>query len=418
MIRKLRLKFVMTALISVLAVLLVLVGGINVINYGRVLREADELLHILSDNGGMFPDRMIPGSGDFVPAAPPDMGFNNRIGSPEIVFETRFFSVKYDSEGNVLHVDTDRVSAVSEDTALEYASSVLGKNKTSGFVGDYRYLVSDPFGTGKQVVFCDRGASLSNFRSFRNISLIGSVLSLIIIGIIIYLISGRAVRPVAEAHEKQKRFVSDAGHEIKTPLAIIKADADVLSMDCGEDNEWIADILKQTDRLTCLTNDLITLSKMEEGRDTLVKEETDVSKLAEDAADSFKALAISGNKEFSSDIVPGVLINCDKKSVYELMNILLENAVKYCPEGRNISFKLSSEGKKALISVTNDLEKSMDKEVLERLFDRFYRADSSRNSETGGFGIGLSVARAIAEAHNGHIFASSEGMSVTFTAVL
>ena len=240
-----------------------------------------------------------------------------------------------------------------------------------------------------------------------------------IIGCVIYFISGKAVRPIEEAGEKQKRFISDAGHEIKTPLSIIRADADVLSMELGEDNEWISDIVKQTERLTLLTNDLITLSKMEEGKDILSPEEVDISALAEDVADSVKAPSITRRLNFVSDIESGVRITCDKKKVYELMSILLDNAVKYCPEGGEVSWSLSSKGKKALIRVTNDLNEPMDKEAVRHLFDRFYRADSSRNSESGGFGIGLSVARAVAEAHKGRITADLSGDNkITFTTIL
>ena len=190
-------------------------------------------------------------------------------------------------------------------------------------------------------------------------------------------------------------------------------------MEMGEDNEWLTDISKQTDRLTELTNDLIALSKMEEGSTTLIMEETDVSALATDAVDSVKALAMIQNKELTSDVEDGVRITCDRKSVYELMSILLDNAVKYCPQGGKIRFLLKSTGKKVLINVSNDMNDVIEEEALDHIFDRFYRTDSSRNSETGGFGIGLSMARAITEAHHGRITAASEGdRNITFTVVI
>ena len=419
MIKKLRIRFVMTAFLSVLAVLITLVGGMNVSNYLHVIRDSDKILKMLSDNGGSFPERDLFGNGGRFEGMPPQGGRGERIDSPELAFETRFFSVTYAVGGDAVRTDTEKVYAVTEETAVLMADRALAENSREGFIGDYRYMISDGADGERLVIFCDRGAALSNFRSFRNTSIVISLFGLLILGTVIYLISGRAVRPIEEANEKQKRFVSDAGHEIKTPLAIIRADADVLGMDIGEDNEWVSDIIKQTERLSQLTGDLITLSKMEEAGPSLVMEETDISALAEDVADSVKAPAKMQKKNFSAEIEPGVHIRCDKKSVYELMNILLDNAVKYCPEGKDISFSLSSKGKKACISVTNDTEGTMDAETAERLFDRFYRGDSSRNSQTGGFGIGLSVAYAIVSAHKGQIKAGIPAKEkITFTVIL
>lgn len=417
MIRRLRLKFIMTAFLAVLAVLVVLVGGINVSNYVNVVRDSDKVLGMLADNDGRFPDRMTrPGNEDPAQDRPPEERRGERIDSPELAFETRYFTVRYDAEGNVISADTEKVSAVSEDKAIELAGRV---SDPEGFIGEYRYMCTYTSGGERLIIFCDRGASLANFRSFRNSSILLSLLTLLIVGIVIYFVSGFAVRPVAEAYDKQKRFISDAGHEIKTPLAVIKADTEVLGMEMGEDNEWLSDISKQTDRLTELTNDLIALSKMEEGSAALIMEETDVSALAADAVDSVKALAMIQNKELTSGIEDGVRITCDRKSVYELMSILLDNAVKYCPEGGKIGFSLTSAGKKVHISVTNDTDEVIEGEVLDHIFDRFYRTDSSRNSETGGFGIGLSMAHAITEAHHGRITATSEGdRSITFTVVI
>ena len=419
MFKKLRIKFVMTAFLSVLAVLVILVGGINISNYIQVVNDSDMILRMLSDNGGRFPEREPVGNLDQGGGPPPGVWHGARIDSPELAFETRFFTVTYSSGGDVVKTDTDMVYSVSDENAVIMADSVVMSGKTAGFVYDYRYLVSEMSDGGRIVIFSDRGAALANFRSFRNASIIISLLGLLIIGSIIYLISGRAVRPIEEAGEKQKRFISDAGHEIKTPLAIIRADADVLMMEAGQDNEWVSDIIRQTERLSELTSDLISLSKMEEGGSTLVTEEADLSAMAEDAADSVKSLTIMKKKEFSYDIESGVHIKCDKKAVYELMSILLDNAVKYCPEGGNISFSLSSKGKKAVITTENDTDGSIGEEAVKHLFDRFYRTDASRNSGTGGFGIGLSVALAVTEAHKGRISAEiPRDGRIRFTVIL
>ena len=161
------------------------------------------------------------------------------------------------------------------------------------------------------VIFCDRGPGLANFRSFRNNSIIFSVIILVIVGAVIFIISGRVVKPVAEAYEKQKRFISDAGHEIKTPLAIISADADVLMMDAGEDNEWIADIKKQTKRLSKMTNDLIRLSKLDEGREEYEEADYNLTEAVIDITDSFKSMAERDNKILLNNQSEDVIINGD-----------------------------------------------------------------------------------------------------------
>jgi len=226
------------------------------------------------------------------------------------------------------------------------------------------------------------------------------------------------MKPVQESYEKQKSFITDAGHEIKTPLTIIDADATILEMDCGEDNEWIQDIRAQVRRLTDLTKDLIFLSRMEEERPQVQKIDFPLSEVLTETAQSFQSLAKVQNKTFTIDVEPMLSICGDEKAITQLVSILLDNAVKYSDDNGAISLKAFSKGRNVCVEVYNTAEEVNTSE-LGRLFDRFYRADKSRNSETGGYGIGLSIARAVTEAHGGKITATSEdGKSLTITAVL
>ena len=210
------------------------------------------------------------------------------------------------------------------------------------------------------------------------------------------------IRPISESYEKQKRFITDAGHEIKTPLAIIDADAEVLEMDVGEDNEWVADIRQQIKRLTGLTNDLIYLSRMEEGGQNLLKTEFSFSEAMEETAQPFRSLAKVQEKELSIGIEQDVTIHADEKSIRQLASILMDNAMKYSPEGSVVSLNAGKNARGVYMTVENEA-KGLKRTDVEHLFDRFYRADASRNSEKGGHGIGLSMARAITEAHGGKI---------------
>ncbi|MBO7450054.1 MAG: HAMP domain-containing histidine kinase [Clostridiales bacterium] len=405
MIKKLRLKFALSAIISVLLVLIVLVGGINLLNYNKIVSESDQILKFLSDNNGAFPEFWM-----FDEPFEPEPGRRgNRLDSPELAFETRYFSVLFDENGDILITNTGMISAVSPSRAESYASKVINSGKTKGFIGDYRYSVLRYNDDGSVlVVFVDCGLSLSNFRNFLAVSVTISAVCLLIISIAVFLISGKAVKPVAESYEKQKRFITDAGHEIKTPLAIINADSDVLMTEVGEENEWLTDIKKQTERLTELTNELVLLTKMEEGSSSLVFEKINLSSLVEDQADSFKVLADAGKKDLETDITNDIHINGDKKTIYELLSILLDNAVKYCPEGKKIYVRCYKDDRYARLEVSNDTSDDISEANLKNLFDRFYRTDSSRNSETGGHGIGLSIAKAIVEAHKGKISAKKD----------
>ena len=382
MIRRLRIKFVLTAVISVFVVLLT---SINLINYmSTVVSDSDRTLQMMVSNGGRLPDQKFPDD----PPGPR----HGRINSAELSVESHCFSVTYDTSDNIVSIDNSRAPYVSSETAEKCAGEAVSSGKIRGFVG-------------RMVLFCDCTSKLFSFRIFRNASIIISLICLVIVSAIIYFVSGKAVRPVTESYEKQKRFITDAGHEIKTPLAIINADSDVLISELGEDNEWLTDIKKQTGRLTDLTNELVYLSKMEEGSSTLKFEKISLSELAADQADSFSVLASSVNKELVSDIDKDVFINGDRKAVYELFSILLDNAIKYSPEGKTITLRCSGNDKASVIEVTNDTSDDMRSEDLANLFDRFYRTDASRNSETGGYGIGLSIAKAIVEAHRGKITA-------------
>lgn len=435
MIRKLRMRLILLTMLAVLLVMVILIGGINVSNYRQVVSESDDILELLMRNGGTFEEHGR-GKGP-KEGLPPKPGMNgddtqtdiettiivdddfrsgkrsfmwlreDRIDSPELAYETRYFTVLFDESENAVLVDTGRISAVSESEAVEYAAKALERKGSSGFIGDYRYLVGEPDENNcRMVIFRDCGIGLQNFRNFRNISFFVSLLCLIGVGILVFLASGRIVRPVAESYEKQKRFITDAGHEIKTPLAIITADAEVLEMEQSE-SEWISDIKAQTKRLSELTQDLISLSKMEETSTVLEMKDLDLSALLKSQTGSFGAVATASNKTISSNIEDGIHIQGDKKSIESLFSIVLDNAVKYCPENGHIDVSATRYKKGARIEVTNDTSETLSAEECKNMFERFYRTDASRNSETGGHGIGLSMAKAIVSKHKGRITAAS-----------
>ena len=421
MISKLRRKFIIVAMLSVTVVLTVLIAAINIFNFMKVIRDADNVLTILTENHGEFPQDPMPDSAhDDMPGDRMNNGGRRKDQmSPEMRFEARFFSITLDGSGSVLSVDTGRIAAVDSSRAEELAESVFKSGKTKGFLNGYRFERSDA-GDEVLIVFYDCGRSLDNARSFLGISIMISAAGLLIVFALIALSSKAVIRPAAEAYEKQKRFITDAGHELKTPLAVINADCDVLDLENdGGDNEWIADIRKQTERLTALTNDLIYLAKTEEGaKSDMVRIDFPLSDLVSEETESFKGLAKASGKTIETEIADGISFNGDQKAITQLISILLDNAIKYSPEGGTIRVALNATGTKTVLSVSNDTTQEFTKENFKRMFDRFYRTDGSRNSETGGHGIGLSIAKGITESHGGRIFASGSEKKITITAEL
>lgn len=464
MIRKLKVRFILMAMLSMLLVLMVIIGGMNILNYRSVIREADQTLDELAKNGGVFPEREMNGvsfapddrdkpeggqpgdqtggkpdgdqpgekpdgarpDGDKPDGEKPDDGMRdgNRLnddkndnGRGEKAFSSRYFSVLFDADKNITETDILSIYTVSESEAQEMAKNIMSSSKTKGFVGDYRYLVSAE-DDGQRVIFLECGRSLSDFRSFRDTSLLISSAGLVIVFLLICLLSNIITKPAVESYEKQKRFITDAGHEIKTPLAIINADTDVIETLMGEDIEWTEDIKKQIKNLTALTNDLVFLSRMDEANKGLVKEEVDLSSLVKDMAESFRSRALSSEKELTVTIRDGIKLVSNKNSITHICSILLDNAMKYSPEKGVVKVELKSGNRSALLSVSNTIKDKLTEEDTKLLFDRFYRADSSRNSETGGHGLGLSIAKAETEALGGKISASLEGDSLVMSVVL
>lgn len=412
MIKKLRMKLIMLSMISLLFVLTIIIGSINIINYHNIVENADSFLELIIENDGRFPKEDKGKIG-------PKMEDNHKRMSPEAPYESRFFSVLLDESGKVISVDTGRIAAVDSSTAIEYGQNVLESGKERGFLGDYRYMKEKGDETnGIRIVFFDCGRSLNTFRTFLVTSIIISLVGLAAVFILMIGLSERIICPISESYEKQKQFITDAGHEIKTPLAIIAADTDVLEMELGE-NEWILDIQKQTKRLTDLTNDLIYLSRMEEGKNQFQMIDFPISDVINETAQSFQALAMTQQKQFIFHIKPMLSFCGDEKAIRQLTSILLDNALKYSPEGGKIELSLERQGRMICLSLSNTTKEEMKKENLDKLFDRFYRTDPSRNSQTRGYGIGLSIAKAIVRAHKGKITATIQGeKSLLFTVLL
>lgn len=410
MVKKLRKKFVITAMLSLLVILVVMIGIINAANIHSMFQDADNLLSMLADNDGFFPDmrRLNPApAGDrFAPDNPFSFDKLNDAKRVEMPYQSRYFFVRFDAEGNITETNLMHIAAITETNASDYANSVYLQGSLKGMYHSYRFRRVNAQDGTSLIIFVDMSASmLSVFKLLFQSLLIGA-LTLIAMFILVYIFSSRAVAPVVESLDKQKRFITDAGHELKTPLAVISANVDVLELESGK-NEWTSSIKNQIKRMNDLVKNLLTLSKMDEEVIHVVYSDFDMSKTIREVADSFEAIASSKGKNYLVEVEDGIHLTGDKNAITQLSSLLLDNAMKYSSDKGRIFVKLSK-ANNIQLEVSNTCD-NIPTGNLDRLFDRFYRADSSRSRETGGYGIGLSVARAIATSHGGTIEAQREG---------
>lgn len=452
MLQKLRRRFVGVSLLALAIVLGVILMAAALISYRSEVQQADDILTMLDEQNGEFSDQPMNQTGIEPDAGSPPARPSGKL-SPETPFESRYFSVTLSENGQIVSVNLDHIASVNDNEARaltaelsrksggtaeseEAASAPSGSRAATGSGTDtaaeaeqteaagsssllcnpvqgtrcwlhgFRCLVTTDDSGQTMLLFLDRNSRLSSLRSMIFSYLFISLTGLAAVFVLIALLSGRIMRPFAENYEKQRRFITDAGHELKTPIAVIEADADVLDMDLGP-NEWVNDIHKQTARLTGLTQDLIRLARMEETREPSLMMDFPLSEVFTECLDSCRGPARAKQIRLTAETDPMLTLYGDEKAIRQLIGILMDNALKYTPAGGEIQAGLHRHGRQIELTVWNTTA-SMPKDDVPHLFERFYRTDASRSSETGGYGIGLSIARAIVLAHHGKIRAATD----------
>lgn len=401
MIYKLRKRFVIIAMTSFSLTLICIIIAINLVNYAAVDYVARGKLNVLME----YEDELFTYR-DWLP----DIGQDekrkeHRRGGIEAHYEMHYFAVLMDEQGKVLNVDARKMYSITQEQAVEIAQTIRSFGKSEGYYLEGKYLVQW-VENGVLYVFLDCYNELESFRSFRTASITIGVLGLIVVFLILVLVSKRAIRPMVESYEKQKRFITDASHEIKTPLTILDANTEVMEMIYGE-NEWTQSNRNQVKRLAELTRKLVLLSRMEEGGAPMEMEEFSLSDALEEAVEPFRSVVQTQNKKLDLQIEPGITMVGNEAAIRQMISLLMDNAAKYALEQSAISLSLSKKGKHSVIRMSNQAE-GLKPGRYDVLFERFYRPDSSRSTQTGGYGIGLSVVRSIVAAHKGKISAISE----------
>ncbi len=410
MIKKLQKRVVIIAVSSVAAVLLVIMGAILITNYSEIVSDADSTILMLEQNNGIYPKFEEGSFGNNNPDRP-KQGL-----SPEAQFETRFFTVNLNGDGETISANTGSIAAVTTDEAIEYAEEIYEDGKDDGFFGVYRYGVVRT-DKGTMVLFLDCSRSLDIFYRFVRATLAVSVVGIFGVFILMLLFSRRAIKPIADSYAKQKHFITDASHELKTPLAVINANTEVIEMTQG-DSEWTQSIKNQVQRLTELTNSLVSLARMDEHDSKLLMTDFSISDAITESLEPFVGLAAQQGKTLVSKIQGNISFEGNEESVRKLVGILADNAIKYSDEKGEISVTLKSSSKGPILQMKNSVDE-IAKGSHDELFERFYRGDASHSSEIGGYGIGLSIAKAIVYAHKGKITARSEdGKSLMISVLL
>ena len=412
MIKSLQNKFILTSMTAITILLVVLLGALNISNVVITHNESERMLE------RCFVDASRK-KGDLPPFFPQNNEkrrfFGNAI-TEDNALSARFFSVKLDSDGNVVFTDVDRISSVSAEEAAVYANAVRTKGKTSGRFKSFLYRVDEKDGE-TTAFFLDVSRESRYTANVLVISILIGIVCWAAMLLLIILLSKAAIKPIAENIEKQKQFVTNAGHELKTPLAIILSNTEALELTSGG-SKYTKNIKKQTLRLGELMQNLLILSRADENGLKLSVSKENISEIVSHTAEHFKESAAQKAVEIEMHIESGICADVNRDAFSQLVSILLDNAVKYSSPESSIVISLFQNGKNAVFSAENSCE-SLPECEPERLFERFYRSDSARTQKNGGSGIGLSAAKAIAEAHSGRISAEyKDGGRIVFTVSL
>ena len=386
MIKSLQIKFVSIVMLSIIVISSGIFGILVIENLGAINKHADGLLNMIIENDGKLPT--------FKPQHMDKYNLINR----ETRYSTRFFTVKVDKSGDIISSDMKNIVTVSKDDVSEVLKHVILE---TGFYENFKYRVADK-GDYKLIVFIDCATQIGSLRFMISQSITVISIVWIVVFILLIVTSKKILRPLTESVDKQKQFITNASHELKTPLAVINADIDVMEMTLPEENEWLFSIKKQVSRLDILVKSLLNLASVEEGRKRLNISEFSMTEVVKEEINDFKSLLIDKNVEFNDS--QDYFVKADKELIKQVIVILIDNAIKYTTENGLIKIMLEYKGKELRFEIANTCDNPEDIDT-NQIFDRFYRNDKSRNSKKKGFGIGLSIAKSIIDIHKGKISA-------------
>ena len=444
-IKKLKNKFLIISMCSFIAVMLIVGGLIYVSTLMVTRKEAKEVTQAIIDNGGNLPAVKVyihqhsssdssdtPGDQD--KKVEEDIkgnrslkeglneflntlfgGENGALTDKDQWYSVRYFTVCFDKNDQVTDINADRIASIDVSDAKQYALAVKNNMFRFGSIGDYYYQVQETK-NGSIVAFvdCTNQIRLTNRILYIALMLIGfgSIISFIVL----HALSYRVIAPEIRNAEQQKQFITNASHELKTPLAVIKANTQVQEMMNGKD-EWTESTMRQVDRMTGLIQNLVTIVRAEEKEDSEDRIDTDVSEAIRDTVKSYLPVAENAGETLNQNIGDGIHMKAVESQIRQLATLLIDNAIKYCDEHGTINVELLQKGRGVKLSVSNTYAEGKNADYS-KFFERFYRADQSHNVDKGGYGIGLSIAESLVKQYNGSIDASWKDDVITFDCIL
>ena len=411
MFRKLKIRFILLASAAIVCILLTMIAVLNSVRFLQTNGEIQAVLNILSANNGDFPS--VEETAESLQ--------NDRI-TIDTIYQYRYFSVVYNEDKTLYSTNLDHLSNLSKEQALSYANKVIKNSRSSGVfkVGGqfYSYQITQDSKTKRYLlVVLDSTNYLESRNDFFWLSIQLCFYSFIFFVLVVSGFSNFAIRPYIKNYENQKRFITNAGHELKTPLAIISANTELQELMTGE-NEWTESTKDQVKRLSNLINQMVVLARLEEQPDvTLV--DVNFSEVVKKVAGNFKSVIEKVGKKYEIKLQEDIHVKATEDELYELVSILIDNACKYCDEDGQIFVTLTKakRGKRARLTVANSYADGNNVDYS-RFFDRFYREDESHNQKQPGYGIGLSMAESLVRIFKGRIWVSYKKGLIGFTVLL
>ncbi|MDE5582178.1 MAG: HAMP domain-containing histidine kinase [Ruminococcus sp.] len=329
---------------------------------------------------------------------------------PKTFGSVDFFVLMADKQGQYLAVLNN--DDIDEETAQAYITKILDKNNNTGIVSSYQFYNAEKT-NGTLIALTDKKDETKVMKQFMRMTVIIGSFTLLVLSAMAYYLSRKSIEPIKTAFEKQKQFISDASHELKTPLTVISANADVLSGEIGE-NKWLNYIKSQAERMNLLVNDLLSLTRLENNTSNFIQTDFNLSQAVTNSALPFECRAFENNKKFIVDIEDGLMINGSEQHIKQMVGIFIDNALKYSNDGGIVRVKLRSQGERKILSFYNT-GNGIKEDEKDKIFERFYRSDDSRSRMTGGYGLGLAIAKSVIDKHKFKVtIENEEGKSICF----
>ena len=409
MIRHFRKQFIIFSTCALLLVIVTIVGSISSITYFRAHQEVNSVLQILSNNEGEMPARTV--------SSQPQLFLQSQF-TKESLYQYRYFSATLNKKNKQMQIEDSHILSVSPAEIQKLTQRVLKRHRTQGRIfyhqTFYAYRVKNN-SKRTNVVFLDESLMLAKAREVTYLGVFLGIISLLLYTIVLILFSNAAIRPIIQAEKRQKEFITNAGHELKTPLSVISANNEMQELLIGE-NDLTKSTKEQVGRLTKLINYFVSLARLQE-RPQMTLSVIDASQITNRVADNFKNVILQDGKHFKKSVTSGLKVRADENYFYELISILLDNANKYCdPHGDVfLNLRLGKRKKNVILSVTNSFAAGKDADY-QRFFERFYREDKARtvSEKKSGYGIGLSMAQSIVKSFGGQIKASYSNGKISF----